>query len=159
MAAAEPARWTVRVLDRAAGLCMLGSGAVHGLLVREHLREWWGYGVFFVVASLLQAVWALALLTDAVNPRDTGPRWRAWKEWLYGLGVAGNVVLIALYAVTRTTGIPFFGPGAGEVEAVAPVDILSKALEVVAIGFLVAAWRRLRAGAADPPSALAPMAK
>jgi len=134
---------------------MLGSGAVHGLLVREHLREWWGYGVFFAVAALVQAVWALALITDAVNPRDTGAHWRGAKLWLYGLGIAGNLLLVGLYAVTRTTGIPFFGPGAGEVEAVGALDIPSKVLELASVALLVALWRRLRAES----SALAPTPK
>ena len=139
-------------LDRWAGACLLGSGAVHGLLVREHLREWWGYGVFFAVAALLQAVWALALLTDAVNPRDTGPRWRTAKAWLYGLGIAGSVALIALYVVTRTTGIPYFGPGAGTVEEVGAVDVVAKAFEAAAIAFLALGWRRLRASSALAPT-------
>src|SRR5438128_12033347 len=93
-------------LERWAAAAMLGSGAVHGLLVRSHLREWWGYGVFFLVAGTAQVVLALALLTDAVNPRDTGERWRVAKTWMYALGIAGNLALVALYAVTRTVGIP-----------------------------------------------------
>ena len=138
----------VRRLERWAAACMLGSGAVHGILVREHLREWWGYGAFFAVAATVQAVWALALWTDAINPTDTGPRWRTGKLWLYGLGVLGNLFLVVLYVVTRTVGIPLLGPGAGEVEAVGAVDILSKALELAAGAILAVLWRRLRASSA-----------
>jgi hypothetical protein len=140
----SPARWSTDPLERWAAVAMLGAGAAHGLLVRSHLEQWWGYGVFFVVASLLQILLALALLTDAVNPRDTGPRWRAVKTWLYGLGIAGNAALVALYVVTRTTGIPAFGPEAGEVEAVQAIDILTKALELAAIALLALLLRRAR---------------
>ena len=124
---------------------MLGSGLVHGTLVRTHLREWWGYGVFFVVAALAQAVLALALITEAANERDTGPGWRAVRHWMYWLGILGNAALILLYVVTRTTGIPFFGPGAGEVESVSWVDLVAKALEVAAIALLAVLVRRDRA--------------
>jgi hypothetical protein len=133
-----------RKLERWAAAAMLGSGAVHGLLVREHLREWWGYGVFFIVASTAQVVFALALWTEAVNPHDTGPGWRTARRWMYGLGIAGNLALIVLYVVTRTTGIPWFGPGAGEVEAVSWVDVVAKALEAVAVVLLVILLRRDR---------------
>jgi DMSO/TMAO reductase YedYZ heme-binding membrane subunit len=128
---------------------MLGAGAIHGLLVREHLREWWGYGLFFLATSLLQLLLALALLTDAVNARDTGARWRDVKRWAYVLAIAGNSGLILLYAVTRTVGIPFFGPEAGAVEAVSLVDIVSKVLEAVAIVLLATLLARTRG---DPRS-------
>lgn len=137
-----PARWTDDPLERWAALAMLGAGAAHGLLVRTHLEQWWGYGVFFVVASLLQLLLALALLTDAINPKDTGPRWRAVKSWMYGLGIAGNAALVVLYVVTRTTGIPAFGPEAGEVEGVQAIDVLTKALELAAITLLAILLRR-----------------
>lgn len=129
-------------LERWTAAAMLGSGAVHGLLVRTHLREWWGYGVFFVVAALAQVVLALALLTDAINPKDTGPGWAAAKRAMYWLGILGNAALILLYVVTRTTGIPWFGPAAGEVEEVSWVDLVAKGLELVAIALLVALLRR-----------------
>jgi hypothetical protein len=132
-------------LERWAAAASLGSGAVHGLLVRTHLREWWGYGVFFIVASTAQVVLGLALLTDAINPRDMKVHWRTAKSWMYGLGIAGNLALIALYTVTRTTGIPAFGPGAGEVEAVSFVDLVSKALEVIAVAILLVLFRRQQA--------------
>ena len=53
-----------------------------------------------------------------------------------------NTAIIALYALTRTVGIPLLGPEAGTVEAVAPIDLLSKALELLLVLVL---WRTLAA--------------
>jgi hypothetical protein len=122
-----------RRLERVAAWASLGAGAVHGLLVRDHFEEWWGYGLFFLLAGLVQLLFGLALLTDAVNPRDTGAQWHRVRRAVYAIGLVGNVGLVALYVVTRTTGIPFLGPEAGEVEAVSPIDLVAKALEAVAV--------------------------
>jgi hypothetical protein len=52
-------------------------------------------------------------------------------------GVAGNLAIVALYLLTRTVGIPLFGPEAGRVEAVGFADVCATASEVgigVALG-------------------------
>lgn len=56
--------------------------------------------------------------------------------------MAGNLAVVALYAVTRTVGIPLFGPQAGEVEAVGAVDLATLGAELA----LVACLARLVAG-------------
>ena len=57
------------------------------------------------------------------------------------LGIVGNLAIIALYVMTRTLGIPFFGPHAGEVEAVGIIDLASKVLELALVIVLVALLR------------------
>jgi hypothetical protein len=109
---------------------------VHGSLIHEHAQEWWGYGAFFAVATLAQVLLGLALLTDAVNPRDTGPRWASLRRGIYWGGLLGTVFLVVLYAVTRTVGIPWFGPEAGTVEEVAAIDVVAKVFELVAVAAL-----------------------
>ena len=52
-------------------------------------------------------------------------------------GIAGNLAIVVLYLLTRTVGIPFFGPEAGEVEGFGFVDVCATASEVgiaVALG-------------------------
>ena len=53
------------------------------------------------------------------------------------LGIGGNLAIVVLYLLTRTVGIPFFGPEAGEVEGFGFVDVCATASEVgiaVALG-------------------------
>src|SRR5688572_20170744 len=116
---------------------MLLAAAAHGSLAPSHFAEWWGYGLFFLAAGLLQAVWGLALLTKAVNPKDSGPAWHRRTAWLYGLGLAGNVAAILLYLVTRTVGIPGLGPEGYTLEAeVGALDVATKVAEAVSAGLL-----------------------
>lgn len=144
-----------RRLERWAAGASLGSAAVHGALVREHAQEWWGYGLFFALAALAQVLLGIALLTDAVNPKDTGPRWASVRRAVYWVGLSGTVLLLALYVVTRTVGIPWFGPEAGTVEGVAAVDIAAKALELVA-AVALALLLRMPKEDAPAPSPAAP---
>ncbi|MBP8292696.1 MAG: hypothetical protein KAX65_07980 [Caldilineaceae bacterium] len=91
-------------LYAAAGLSA-AAGVVHLLVTPEHFEEWIGYGLFFLIAGLTQMLFAVVLLRQPAN--------RA----LLLAGIAGNALIVALWVVTRTAGIPI-GPAAGEVEAI-----------------------------------------
>ncbi|MHB8634706.1 MAG: hypothetical protein ACYDBQ_12230 [Thermoplasmatota archaeon] len=128
------------LLLRVAGVLSLAAAAIHAGVSQEHFAEWWGYGLFFIVASLGQGVLGLVLLAVPRRPSWGGPSWMAWTNRLYVAGIAGNVAILLLYLVTRTSGIPFLGPGAGRVEAIAPIDVLAAAIEVgvaACLAFLV----------------------
>jgi hypothetical protein len=45
-------------------------------------------------------------------------------------GIANNLAIVVLYLLTRTVGIPFFGPEAGEVERFGFVDVCATASEL-----------------------------
>jgi hypothetical protein len=65
---------------------------------------------------------------------------------IYLAGLAGNLAVMCVYLITRTTGIPLFGPGAGRVE---PLTVLSAAVtltEAVLAGALLALARRTEPG-------------
>lgn len=129
---------------RAAALSV-AAGAVHGLATAEHLREWWGYGLFFLLAGGAQVLYGVLLLVRPWRYDDSGgvrpDEGRRHERAFVLAGIAGNAAVVLLYVVTRTLGIPFFGPEAGEVEPVTPVGVVSKALELALIASLVALLR------------------
>src|SRR5829696_1075796 len=96
----------------------LTAAAMHAWAMPEHLEEWWGYGSFFLIAATAQACYGLALL-------------RRPGRMLLLLGVVGNLAIVSLWAVTRTVGIPFVGPHAGEAEPVAALVRSARRTEVV----------------------------
>ncbi len=112
------------VLFTASGLSML-AGVIHLVVAPDHLAEWLGYGLFFIISSSAQIFYAVLLLTQMLNRR------------LLVAGILGNSSIIVLYLITRTFGIPFFGPHAGMVEAIGGLDILSKIDELALILCLV----------------------
>ena len=121
----------MRRLASAVGGASILAGLAHGGLAPAHFEEWWGYGVFFAFAAAAQALFGLAVAMDAV------PAPRARRAVLLA-GAVGNALLLAFYVWTRTVGVPFFGPEAGEVEAVAAIDVAVLALEALAAAG--AAW-------------------
>jgi hypothetical protein len=110
-----------------AGFASLGAGLVHLAVVGVHLDEWLLAGVFFAVLGAAQLGWGLAALA-----RDTAPFARTV--------ITVNVGGLGLWAVSRTTGVPF-GPEAGVAEAVGTADTLCMALQVLTVGALAVALR------------------
>ena len=116
----EPILYVVAALSLVAAL-------IHLWVTPEHFEEWWGYGAFFLMAALAQVLYVPLLL-----------RWP--NRMVLLLGIAGNLAIVSLYLLTRTLGIPFFGPGAGEAEGVGFADVCATTSElgiIVALGALL----------------------
>jgi hypothetical protein len=102
----------------------LVAGYVHVAYVSSHLREWWGYGAFFIVAANLQVLFAALLV-----------RWP--RRWLPYAGIAMNLAIVTMYFITRTAGIPL-GPHRRVVEDAGAIDWLTTAAQVAIIVCLLA---------------------
>ena len=107
------------VLYTAAGFSLVAA-LVHLWATPEHFEEWWGYGAFFLVSAVAQAAYAAILLA------------RPGQKLLVA-GIIGNSAIVLLYLVTRTLGIPFFGPEAGVVEEVSALDVIATASEAALV--------------------------
>ena len=130
-------RSSARLLLYGAAALSLLAAFIHLWVMPGHFAEWWGYGTFFLLAAVAQTIYAAVLL------RRPDPR-------LFAVGIVGNLAIIGLWVVTRTVGIPFFGPHAGEIETVGGIDGVANLVEVtlvVILGLLL--WR---AGATPPGS-------
>lgn len=97
------------------------AGIIHAYYMPEHFEMWVGYGVFFLVVTVCQVLLSLVLL--AFRPV---PRMVLWA------GILGNAVIIAMWIVARTSGLPY-GPMTGEVEEIGILDSLSKISELMVI--------------------------
>jgi len=114
------------VLRPALALLSMGAAVIHFVVIPGHWEEYWGQGLFFIVAAIAQLLWAVWVLV-------------APSRLIYLAGAAGNAAIVALWIVTRTAGVPA-GPGAGEREAVEFADTLATVFEVLlVVGALVLA--------------------
>ena len=114
--AASPAKpWLVRAVGLSAG-----AGLIHLMVTPEHFEQWIGYGLFFLSAAIAQLSYSLLLV------------WKPNRALLLA-GIIGNGLILGLYLVTRTVGIPIFGPEAGEVEPVGRLDVISKMVEAALV--------------------------
>ena len=126
----------------------IAAGLVHALATGEHLVEWWGYGVFFILMALAQICcgliyfiqpWRYDETGGSRSDREAAPYGRPW----FLAGIAGNSAIILLFVITRTLGIPFFGPQAGEVEPLTLLGVLSVILETGIVASLALVLRSL----------------
>jgi hypothetical protein len=101
--------WTLAALSATAA-------AVHAQVGPEHFWESAAFGVFFLGAAAAQAAWAVAVCR------------RPGRTVLLA-GAAANAAFAALWAVSRTIGVPF-GPQAWRPEAVSQPDVVATLLEL-----------------------------
>lgn len=109
--------WEQRIL--VAVSLSLTAGFVHLWGTSEHLAVWWGYGAFFVGIGLAQTFYGFLLLW---NPH---PLFHVAAIW-------GNVGIIVVYVLTRTSGIPL-GPHATVIEDAGLFDMTTTVMELVLV--------------------------
>ncbi len=66
---------------------------------------------------------------------------RRYARPYYVLGITLSASVLVLYLVTRTTGMPFFGPDAAAVEPVTPLSLVPIAIETALTGCLIVLLR------------------
>ena len=111
-------------LLNSAALLTLGAAAIHLAVVPEHLEMYTLHGIFFVGLGLAQAVVAVAILC-------------APQRSLFIAAAVGTIVVIGLYLVSRTTGLPI-APEPWRPEPVGFPDVAATLMEAVAsIQFLI----------------------
>ena len=103
----------------ALGSLSAGAATIHFAVGPEHFREDFRFGLFFVVMATLQLAWGAAIVA-----RDS--------RTLYAGGAVGNAVILGVWAVSRTTGLPF-GPEAWTPESIGLLDGIATAYEAVLV--------------------------
>lgn len=96
----------------------IAAGVIHAAVTYEHLQEYLLFGMFFGVVASVQVVWGAALVADP-------------SRRLIAAGLAGNLALLALWAVSRSAGLPL-GPHHGA-EAVSTTDLVCAVVEALAV--------------------------
>jgi len=123
-------------LRRLGALLMLAAGILHLAQIGVHVEEGWHVAGFFATVGAAQVVGGLWLL----------PRRRARWVWI---GSIGSALVIAVWIVSRTSGVPFVE--GGKPEPVGIADAFASLLEALTI---VALSVQLRAGRLPPSGAL-----
>ena len=107
----------------------LACAGAHAYVCPEHFHEWIVYGIFFMIASALQAAWSILIL---VRP----------SRRLILAGATGNAVVVVTFLISRTVGVPF-GPDAFRPET---FDYLSTVVTVCETALIALATRMLYEG-------------
>lgn len=100
----------------AAVVASAAAGGVHAAVAPGHVADGLAVGTFFLVTALAQSAWAAAAI------------WRPTRPLLLA-GLAGNAAVVAVWAISRTSGLP--GVEGGRPEAVGALDLAATCWELV----------------------------
>ena len=120
-------------------LTSLSAGAIHAVVVPEHLREALLFGAFFAAVALFQIGWAASLQEG----RDRDRRFLT-------VGIVANAGLIVLWVVSRTVGVPV-GPEPWMPEPKGGLDVTSTILELILVA-VASLWPASRPGGRHDPT-------
>lgn len=109
---------------------LIGSAMIHLAVFGAHLQESTLYAAFFAFAGVAQAGLALLLAVRSRRP-------------LLLAAVILNGLFIAVWAISRTTGLPF-GPDPGVPESVTLPDVIATVEEGLVLGLALLLASRLR---------------
>jgi len=111
--------WALRM---AAVASLLGAEVIHALTIGTH-RDWAAAGVFFAVIAVAEGLLGVGVLV-------------APSRRLYGLTLGMSAATVAVWLVSRTTGLPV-GPARGVPLAIGTADSISTFLEVLTVAALL----------------------
>ncbi|MGA9318180.1 MAG: hypothetical protein WBV84_08990 [Nitrososphaeraceae archaeon] len=100
-----------------AAVCTGIAGILHLVLVSNAINSNINNAIFFLVAGILQLFWVLPMI-------------KRWGRIWYAIGIAGTVILIGIWVITRIPDNPITGRGG-------PVSELAIATEVFQIAYVV----------------------
>jgi hypothetical protein len=93
------------------------AGILHLILVPDIIGRNLNSGVFFMVAGIAQIFWVIPML-------------KRWGRTWYYIGIAGTIVLIIMWVMTRAPGNPITGRGG-------PISEMAIAIELFQIAYVV----------------------
>jgi hypothetical protein len=93
------------------------AGILHLSLVPDIIGRNLNSGVFFLISGIAQIFWVIPML-------------KRWGRTWYYIGIAGTIILIIMWAMTRVPGNPITGRGG-------PISEMAVAIEVFQVAYII----------------------
>ena len=108
---------TNRILYYAAAATTAIAGILHLSLVPDIIGRNLNSGVFFLISGIAQIFWVIPML-------------KRWGRTWYYIGIAGTIILIIMWVMTRIPGNPITGRGG-------PISEMAVAIEVFQVANII----------------------
>ena len=108
---------TNRILYYGAAATTAIAGVLHLSLVPDIIGRNLNSGVFFLISGIAQIFWVIPML-------------KRWGRTWYYIGIAGTIILIIMWAMTRVPGNPITGRGG-------PISEMAVAIEVFQVAYII----------------------
>ena len=107
----------IRLYYYAAAATTAIAGILHLIFASNVIGFNINNGIFFIVAGIAQLFWALPMI-------------KRWGRIWYFIGIAGTIILIIMWAMTRVPGNPITGRGG-------PINEIGIAIQIFQIAYIV----------------------
>jgi MFS family permease len=114
----------------------ISAGIIHILLVKEHMEESYVWGIGFLVMGVSQLIYGGIFILLARKLEERLTKRRAAMNLLFGIGITGNALLVAIFIYARLF-VPPFSPEGIPVEELEANGIVTVIIELFLIGLLV----------------------
>jgi uncharacterized membrane protein YuzA (DUF378 family) len=105
------------VLYYAAAATTAIAGILHLTLVPNIIGRNPNSGIFFIISGIAQIFWVIPML-------------KKWGKTWYYIGIAGTIILIIIWAITRMPGNPITGRGG-------PIGEMAIVIEIFQIAYVI----------------------
>ena len=93
------------------------AGILHLTLVPNIIGRNPNSGIFFIISGIAQIFWVIPML-------------KKWGKTWYYIGIAGTIILIIIWAITRMPGNPITGRGG-------PIGEMAIVIEIFQIAYVI----------------------
>ena len=111
----------------------ISAGIIHLLLIQEHMKESFMWGVFFLISGIAQLIFGIIiiLMGGKLSPIN--------KSILYYFGIIGNALLVGIFVLVRLITPPFSTEAVpiNELEPNGIITIITEILLVVLLAYLI----------------------
>jgi uncharacterized membrane protein YuzA (DUF378 family) len=105
------------VLYYAAAATTAIAGILHLTLVPNIIGRNPNSGIFFIISGIAQIFWVIPML-------------KKWGKTWYYIGIAGTIILIIIWVITRMPGNPITGRGG-------PIGEMAIVIEIFQIAYII----------------------
>ena len=107
----------INILYYAAAATTAIAGILHLSLVPNVIGRNPNSGIFFIISGIAQIFWVIPML-------------KRWGRIWYFLGIAGTIILIIMWVITRVPGNPITGRGG-------PISEMAIVIEIFQIAYII----------------------
>ncbi len=124
---------SISITNLSIAILSISAGIIHLLLIQEHMKESFMWGIFFLITGIAQLIFGIIIIImgGKLSPIN--------KSILYYFGIIGNALLVGIFVLVRLITPPFSTEAApiNELEPNGIITIITEILLVVLLAYLI----------------------
>ena len=92
---------SISITNLSIAILSISAGIIHLLLIQEHMKEAFMWGIFFLISGIAQLIFGIIIIImgGKLSPIN--------KSILYYFGIIGNALLVGIFVLVRLITPPF----------------------------------------------------